>query len=348
MPNNKGEERFSPELDTVLTERIKDAEVLVRDFIKASRVKGDVKPKVELSWVNHAFGLFMGVGISKTIVQPLERFRMLMQTSRVSNQRKILPIRGWTSFLELYKEVGVTGLYRGNVATIARSLPTCLVPFASNDAFKQLLYIPGVTATDVSLFTKFLVSGSASFFFLLVTYPLDLIRTRMICDSFLQNQPYKFVSGIHCGRDAIERGNAGWRGLYRGFTAAVLWTVPYTAVAFTAYDELKQKFGAGEELTWKTMAAGGISAAYAEAVAYPLDTLQRRMIVDGVSPHYYKTSEKRGLGEVALQMWHNEGMLGFYKGLVPNMVRKFFQVGTMFLVYEYIKQGYSKESEGAE
>ena len=82
----------------------------------------------------------------------------------------------------------------------------------------------------------------------------------------------------------------------------MLWTVPYTAVAFTAYDELKHKFGAGDELTWKTMAAGGIAAAYAEAVAYPLDTLQRRMIVDGVSPHYYKTSEKRGLGEVALQM----------------------------------------------
>ena len=347
--SNKAEGDSSTELDSVLTERLKDAELLVRDFIQASRVQGDVKPQVELSWMNHAFGLFMGVGISKTVVQPLERFRMLMQTSRVSNQRKFLPIRGWTSFLELYKEVGFTGLYRGNIATIARSLPTCLVPFASNDAFKQLLYIPGVTATDVSLFTKFLVSGSASFFFLLVTYPLDLMRTRLICDSFLQSQPYNFTSSVHCWKDAVEHGNAGWRGLYRGFTAAVLWTLPYTAVAFTAYDELKQKFGGGEDFTWKTMAAGGIAAAYAEAIAYPLDTLQRRMIVDGVSSQYYKTSEKRGMGEVALHMWHNEGMLGFYKGLVPNMVRKFFQVGTMFFVYEYVKQSNSKDfSEGAE
>jgi solute carrier family 25 (mitochondrial phosphate transporter), member 23/24/25/41 len=338
-------EENGTEVDSVLKERMKDAEVLVREFIRASHVKGDVKPQVELSWVNHAFGLFMGVGISKTVVQPLERFRMLMQTSRISNQRKYLPMRGWASFLDLYKEVGVTGLYRGNLVTIARSLPTCLVPFASYDAFKQLLYVPGVTATDVSLFTKFLVGGSASFFFLLVTYPMNLIRTRMVCDSFLHNQPYTYKSAIHCARNAIEKGGAGWKGLYRGFTPAVLWTIPYTFTAFTAYDELKLKFGAGEGLTWKTMAAGGIAAAYAEAIAFPLDTLQRRIIMDGVSPHYYTTGKTRGLGEVAMQMWHSEGMLGFYKGLVPNMARKFVQVGTMFSVYEYIKQGYSQENE---
>lgn len=321
-----------------LTERLDDANEFVAKFMEAS-VVGDVTPKSHVSWFNHAASLFVGFSVSKTLVAPLERFRMLQQVGRISNQRKELTLKNWRSFQMLQREVGLPGLYRGNLVNIARSLPTCFVPFASYDAFKQLLYVPGVAAVEVSTVTKLFVGGISSAFFLLVTYPLDFMRTRIACDSYLGRQPYQYESVLSCYQSAIK--DVGYPGLYKGFIPAVLWTIPYTSVAFTAYENLKTKFGADQRLSWRTMLAGGIAGAYAEAIAYPLDTLQRRMIMDGVRPLYQSTSSSQDFMEVGMQIFENEGFLGFYRGMLPNMLRSAFQMSAMFCVYELCNGGKS-------
>ena len=127
---------------------------------------------------------------------------------------------------------------------------------------------------------------------------------------------------------------------------------PYYTMAFTSYDALKLKFNNGGDhgdasnslLTH--MICGGIAAAYAEAIAYPLDTLQRRIIINGMTPLYKPQPQQItesivgpfGLTSMAHSIWIQEGILGFYRGLLPNMVRSFFQMGCMFMVYQNCKK----------
>ena len=120
-------------------------------------------------------------------------------------------------------------------------------------------------------------------------------------------------------------------------------------MAFTSYDSLKFKFNTGgnENNSLSTnMFCGGIAAAYAEAIAFPLDTIQRRIIINGMTPMYKsqpalisKTINGQfGLTAIAHSIWVQEGVLGFYRGLLPNMARSFFQMGCMFMMYENCKE----------
>lgn len=42
----------------------------------------------------------------------------------------------------------------------------------------------------------------------------------------------------------------------------------------------------------------------------------------------------RGIRDIIIKVYKNEGITGFYKGLSPNMLRIFPSSGLFFLVYE--------------
>ena len=65
---------------------------------------------------------------------------------------------------KMQKNIGTVGLMRGTTANILRSVPLCFIPFGY-DAYKQLLYVPGVTRNDVNFGTRLLFGGISSLFF---------------------------------------------------------------------------------------------------------------------------------------------------------------------------------------
>tara|TARA_A100001015_G_C14955912_1_gene698775 strand:- start:410 stop:1525 length:1116 start_codon:yes stop_codon:yes gene_type:complete len=351
--NNTTKTKLSEEeLLKKIEETQRSAEEIVKRFVqKHDSVSGDVKiENLNLNWVHHSGALLFAFGTSKILVNPLERFRLLMQVQPDINptlDRKH-KIRGWNHLAKMQKDIGTVGLMRGTTANILRSVPLCFIPFASYDAYKQLLYVPGVTRNDVNFGTRLLFGGISSLFFLGLTYPIDYVRTRIACDSYRQETNFIYANSAACARQTIKAN--GWKGLFSGIVPAALWTIPYYTIAFTSYDSLKFKFntGAGNEnnslLT--NMFCGGIAAAYAEAIAFPLDTIQRRIIINGMTPMYKsqpalisKTiNGPFGLTAIAHSIWVQEGVLGFYRGLLPNMARSFFQMGCMFMMYENCKE----------
>ena len=53
----------------------------------------------------------------------------------------------------------------------------------------------------------------------------------------------------------------------------------------------------------------------------------------------YNADERfgRGIRGVAIQLWREEGIRGFYRGLVPGVVRVMPATWVTFLVYENVK-----------
>ena len=85
-------------------------------------------------------------GISKTVVAPIERVKLLLQVQASSTQIK--PEDRYTGIVDCFRRVaseqGVSSFWRGNMANIIRYFPTQALNFAFKDKYKQI-FLGGVS-----------------------------------------------------------------------------------------------------------------------------------------------------------------------------------------------------------
>lgn len=133
----------------------------------------------------------------------------------------------------------------------------------------------------------------------------------------------------------------GLRGFYRGL-AVSLFGVSHGAVQFAVYEPAKRAYMAGRQphvvggeapLTNEaTLLLSTGAKLVAGAVTYPYQVLRSRL-------QNYMADERFGKGVVgvARRVWAEEGLAGFYRGLVPGVVRVMPATWATFLVYENVK-----------
>jgi len=63
----------------------------------------------------------------------------------------------------------------------------------------------------------------------------------------------------------------------------------------------------------------------------PIDVIKTNM--QGLHAHKYK-----GVADCISQTWHNEGFLGFYKGLRARLFRVMIEVAGTFVSYNFVKK----------
>merc|ERR550537_1024622 len=81
-------------------------------------------------------------GVSKTIVAPIERVKLLIQTQDANPRIASGEIPRYTGILNCFtrvsKEQGVGAFWRGNMANVVRYFPTQAFNFAFKDFFKSI------------------------------------------------------------------------------------------------------------------------------------------------------------------------------------------------------------------
>src|SRR5688572_8094879 len=94
-------------------------------------------------------------GISKTVVAPIERVKLILQTQDASTQiTKETRYKGiFDAFRRIPAEQGLASLWRGNLANVIRYFPTQALNFAFKDKYKRL-FVRHSPKTD---FWKFFV-----------------------------------------------------------------------------------------------------------------------------------------------------------------------------------------------
>ena len=75
-----------------------------------------------------------------------------------------------------------------------------------------------------------------------------------------------------------------------------------------------------------------LSKIFAGCFTYPYQVLRTRL------QSYDASAVYRSLGDAVRQIWRNEGVAGFYKGLGPSIVRVLPSTWVTFLVYENTKK----------
>ena len=164
-----------------------------------------------------------------------------------------------------------------------------------------------------------------------VTYPLDLLRTR-----FAAQGTERVYTGIRASiRDIALR--EGPKGFYRGLAATLVGIAPNSGLVFAsneafkhAFAKLSLPFGSGDAM------AGGAAAILAKTTFYPLDTIRKRLQVQG------PMLAKYGRGNIPLYagirgafdtIWKREGIRGYYRGLPISLIKTSPTSAITFWVY---------------
>jgi solute carrier family 25 (adenine nucleotide translocator) protein 4/5/6/31 len=259
--------------------------------------------------------------VSKTVVAPIERVKLLLQTQDANPKIASGEVPRYTGvincFARVSKEQGFFSLWRGNLANVIRYFPTQAFNFAFKDTFKNM-FPPYSPKTQ---FWQFFganmasggLAGAASLF---IVYPLDFARTRLAADVGKEGQR-EFTGLVDCISKVLKKG--GLSGVYQGFGVSVQGIIVYRGAYFGLYDTLKGVVFEDEKkanIIIKWVFAQAATAA-AGIVSYPFDTVRRRMMMQA-------GGEKR-LYNGTIDCWRkiaaNEGSRAFFKGAWSNVLR---------------------------
>ncbi|KAL1877609.1 hypothetical protein VTK73DRAFT_8433 [Phialemonium thermophilum] len=222
-----------------------------------------------------------------------------------------------------------------------------------------------VSLTPTDYFAASALAGAAT---QVLTNPIWVLKTRMLSSdrTAAGAYPSMWVGAVRLFR------KEGLRGFYRGLGVGLL-SVSHGAVQFAVYDPAKRMYLASRERS-KASAAAAVAAAgggggvlearppktafptsvagkqsggvsneatiafstlsklVAGAVTYPLQVLRSRLQNYDAEARFGK-----GMRGVVRQLWQEEGLRGFYRGVVPGVVRVLPATWVTFLVYENVR-----------
>ena len=177
---------------------------------------------------------FSGI-LAKTVVAPIERVKLLLQTQKVNARiSKTKHYSGGIACLkDLIEREGVFSLWRGNTANVIRYFPNQAFNFALKDKFRRFLGVSTAPGGDggqknmhlVVVFWNNMIAGSAAGATTsLMTYPLDMARTRLATDLAVSSSAgstgqRQFSGVIDCMRQSYTEG--GLARVYRGFPLSI-------------------------------------------------------------------------------------------------------------------------------
>jgi solute carrier family 25 phosphate transporter 23/24/25/41 len=213
--------------------------------------------------------------------------------------------------------------------TLPSSFQASAIRFVAFENFKRLLLIGN--ATTLTTERKLLAGSAAGCTGVLLTYPLDLIRTRLSLQVHERHYDGMF--------DAFRKILAadGVRGLFRGVGAAFTSVAPFSALNFTFYEMLKEYVGPliASKSILLSAGYGAASGTAAMTFLYPLDLLKRQLMVQGHgdTPVRYKNGWHAARVIVAEQ-----GVGGLYRGIIPSYLKVIPTVSLTWLSYEVMKR----------
>ncbi|KAK0830592.1 mitochondrial thiamine pyrophosphate transporter [Friedmanniomyces endolithicus] len=250
---------------------------------------------------------------------------------------------------DILRHEGITGFWKGNIPAEGLYLSYGATQFLAYRSANQALdlveqrgnvKIPGVAKS-------FLAGATAGTVATTVTYPLDLLRTR-----FAAQGTERVYTGLIASIRDISR-HEGPDGFFRGLPAGIAQIVPNMGLFFAFYESFKPlaadihlPFGSGDAL------AGIASSILSKSAVFPLDTVRKRLQVQGPTRGKYFGSAKmpayRGVMGTVRAIVQKEGWRGLYRGLGVSLVKAAPASAVTMWTYERalsVIQGASQQSD---
>uniref|UniRef100_A0A7S1J880 Uncharacterized protein n=1 Tax=Eutreptiella gymnastica TaxID=73025 RepID=A0A7S1J880_9EUGL len=266
---------------------------------------------------------------AKTTIAPGDRVKILYQVD--SNRTFTLRCAAKTG-MQIVREEGPLGLWRGNGAMMIRVVPYASITFMTFERYQQAYCDLFKSAPNPLI--RLIAGSSAGATATALTYPLDLMRARLATDNAI-NPRYAFGYS-RAIRDIIEK--EGATSLYRGLRVTLVGIIPYAGLSFATFETLKATWIQKKQLKSEKdiphlhrVIFGATAGLVGQSITYPLDIVRRRMQVSS-------SSQCSSIWTTFRQILTKEGVRkGLYKGLSMNWIKGPISVAISFNVNDAIK-----------
>uniref|UniRef100_A0ACD5VKH5 Uncharacterized protein n=1 Tax=Avena sativa TaxID=4498 RepID=A0ACD5VKH5_AVESA len=272
--------------------------------------------------------------VSKTCTAPLARLTILFQVAGMhSDAAALRKCSIWHEASRIVREEGFGAFWKGNLVTIVHRLPYSAMSFYSYERYKKILrMVPGLDDPNYVGVVNLLGGGLAGVTAASVTYPLDVVRTRLATQ-----KTTRYYKGIFHTLSTICKEETG-KGLYKGLGATLLGVGPGIAISFYVYESLRshwQMERPNDSNAVVSLFSGSLSGIAASTATFPLDLVKWRMQLHGAAGAV--PIEKSSISGTIRQILQKEGPRGFYRGIVPEYLKVVPSVGIAFMTYEVLK-----------
>ncbi|XP_055858626.1 mitochondrial thiamine pyrophosphate carrier [Episyrphus balteatus] len=284
--------------------------------------------------------------VTRFIVQPFEvlKIRFQLQVEPVHHKHGHHSSK-YKSFLQacrlIHKEEGLTAFWKGHNAGQLLSIVYGVSQFWSYEQL-ELQFSQTPLLQDRPNFNRFISGATSGAIATMVSMPFDVVRTRLVVQDT--------GSGYRNATAAIPHilRKEGVRGLYRGLGTSLIQIVPLVGANFAFYgifNDVAANFMHIEDHkllpTWLILLSGGVTGAFSKMAVYPLDFIKRRLQVQGFHEHrktFGRNVTYDGIFSCIRLTLLEEGLLGFYKGMGPTLIKAGVSTALYFGVYEKMKQ----------
>ncbi|PIN14896.1 Mitochondrial carrier protein PET8 [Handroanthus impetiginosus] len=220
-------------------------------------------------------------------------------------------------------EIILKGLYSGLAGNLVGVIPASALFIGVYEPTKQkLLKIFPENLSAIAHLAAGALGGAASS---IVRVPTEVIKQRI--------QIGQFVSAPEAVRLIVA--NEGLRGLYAGYGSFLLRDLPFDAIQFCIYEQLRigYKLAARRDLNDPENAIiGAVAGAITGAVTTPLDVIKTRLMVQGSAKQY------NGIFHCVNTILREEGSSAFLRGMGPRVLWIGIGGSIFFGVLEKTKQ----------
>ncbi|ETW04440.1 hypothetical protein H310_04714 [Aphanomyces invadans] len=278
------------------------------------------------TWQSVTAGVFAGC-VTRSCTSPLDVLKILFQVNGMKGGGSIK-----ATVMHVYHSRGPVGFWKGNLAGCCRLGPYSGVKFCLYDQLQSLVVHEG-SPTSVERAVCGAVAGMVA---TMVVYPMELIRTRLIVNA-------QHTTSISREIRSIVR-HDGVKGLYRGCLSGLVGSIPFEGIQFACYDYGKKYAVDNRWPSWRWpndkthlhtvdhFVLGSFAGAAAQSVAYPFDTVKKRLQMQTATDKVYD-----GIIDCFRKVVQEEGTIGLYRGSLANMVRLVPYAAVMFASYEAAK-----------
>lgn len=230
--------------------------------------------------------------ISRTLVAPLELYRIQRQNSFIPN----------STMRNVYKKEGLRYYWKGNGVNCVRAFPQFAINYAIFEKSKKM----NDDIFEDKKISNFVSGCYAGLFSMLCIYPLETTRTFLS----LQTNKNKY-NGISNILKTVKM-----RDLYRGSHMSLMGFGSWSGLQYTSYylinDYMKN------DLFNIKLISGGLSAMLAVTITYPSDLIRRRLQLQGFDNSVPKYN---GILDAVMKIKKTEGYRGLYRGLLANYLK---------------------------
>ena len=283
-------------------------------------------------------------GISARLIStPLDvvKIRFQLQEESISKKNAQSKYTGVIQSLRtIVHEEGMSALWKGSVPGLAMYFIFGSVQFSSSAFVIRTLesrYNITTTSPGIHFVSGCYGGGLAA----VICQPLDVIRTRFVGQG--RNKLYR---NLHSAVRLMYLEN-GLKTFYKGLTPTLILIVPQAGMNFGFYSLYLHIWKSWCSLApvsvlkgnegIESLVCGGLAGMSSKTLTLPLDLLKKRLQVQGFESarrDFGQITKYNGVADTFRKILVHEGILGFYKGAVPAILKTSITTSVSFYVYE--------------